>query len=223
MKTPLSHSRKEVFRLWFEYLRVAHNSQRREVQEALERSAPFYTPWGNVRDIKFDVWWKQKGRLFEQRYVVRRLKAGELPTDPNALIVEIPLIQSKNDLIKGVLEIITDEFDRLSEGSVKQKSRKLPTSQFQLTGGAEPKVEPLRDMLNVYRDVHLNNPRLRGKRLLAAVEEYYLGGKREPLRLPKSGTIGKKMDYVLRNLRRYIEKAEQITLNVAKGEFPGKY
>jgi hypothetical protein len=27
----------------------------------------------------------------------------------------------------------------------------------------------------------------------------------------------------MRNLRRYIQKAEKVVLNVARGEFPGKY
>jgi len=64
------------------------------VQEALKRSASFYAPWGDVTKMKFDNWWKENGHLFEDKYVVRRLTAGEIPIDPQALIVEIPLTQS---------------------------------------------------------------------------------------------------------------------------------
>jgi hypothetical protein len=76
MKAPLSH-RREAFRLWFEYLRVAHNSPNCDVQKALIRSKPFYAPWGNVLNVKFDDWWKEKSHLFEDRFVVRRLFDGD--------------------------------------------------------------------------------------------------------------------------------------------------
>ena len=41
-------SRRENFRLWFEYLRLAKKSTNRKVIEALKRSALFYEPWGDV-------------------------------------------------------------------------------------------------------------------------------------------------------------------------------
>lgn len=78
MKSALSH-RREAYRLWFEYPRVARGSSRPDVREALKHSASFYAPWGDVRNTKFDLWWKEKGRLFEDQYVVRRLARGEVP------------------------------------------------------------------------------------------------------------------------------------------------
>ena len=85
MKNALPY-RREAYRLWFEYLRVARNSTLTRVREALKRSAPFYAPWGDISNVKFDQWWKEKGTLFEEKYVVRRLSAGELPS--NARIVD---------------------------------------------------------------------------------------------------------------------------------------
>ena len=41
MKTALSYNR-EAYRLWFEYLRVAHRDPRDEVREALRRSKDYY-------------------------------------------------------------------------------------------------------------------------------------------------------------------------------------
>jgi hypothetical protein len=78
MKTPLSYHR-EAYRLWFEYLRVAHTDPREEVQEALRRSKDFYEPWGDITNAKFDEWWKEKRLLFAEKYVVRQLAAGEPP------------------------------------------------------------------------------------------------------------------------------------------------
>ena len=78
MKSVLSY-RREAYRLWFEYLRVAHESERQDVREALKRSAEFYAPWGDVTNIKFDLWWKEKAHLFEDKYVVRSANGGRTP------------------------------------------------------------------------------------------------------------------------------------------------
>ena len=82
-------------------------------------------------------------------------------------------------------------------------------------------------MLTVYRDVYLKNTDLQGRELLKAIQTYYknrnkqrFGGAPKALALPRSrADIGTPM----RNLRRYITKAEKIVLNVANGEFPGRY
>jgi hypothetical protein len=168
-----------------------------------------------------------KGHLFEDKYVVRRLSVGELPTDPQALIVEIPLTQSPTVLMRRVAEIIAEA--SATQQRVSSKSKKAPTSQYQLTVGAEPKFAAVREMLTVYRDVHLKNPKLRGKALLSGVEKHYLGRKNKrwakiPDALRLSSDANEKEIYgVLRNLRRYITKAERVMLNVANGQFPGKY
>jgi hypothetical protein len=225
MKTALSH-RREAYRLWFEYLRLAHRSSKPNMQAALKQSASFYAPWGNVVETKFDDWWKEHGHLFEDKYAVRRLKAGERPIDPQAIIVEIPLTQSKSVLIKRVAEII-GELPPAQQASM--KSKKNPTAQFQLTAGAEPKLKAVREMLTVYRDVYLKNQNVRGKRLLDAVERHYLGRKdKRWAKIPKALNLDananeKDIFDVLRNMRRYITKAERVMINVANGEFPGRY
>jgi hypothetical protein len=226
MKTALAH-RREAYRLLFEYLRVAHKDPREEVQEALTRSKVFYEPWGDVRNAKFDDWWKEKGVLFEDKYVVRQLTVGEAPNDPEALIVEIPLRQSPSVLTKRVAELIREaSANRPRSG---KKGGKSPTSDYKLSGGAEPKMDPLREMLTVYRDVYLRNPRAKGKQLLAALEMHYEGRRQkrfrevpEPLRLRKKAKANK-VDSVLRNVNRYVNRAKKIVLNVANGEFPGRY
>jgi hypothetical protein len=82
-------------------------------------------------------------------------------------------------------------------------------------------------MLTVYRDVYLKDTNLSGQPLLVAVDARYQKRKRKrftkvpiALALPTTDSdIGTPM----RNLRRYITKAETIVLNVANGEFPGRY
>jgi hypothetical protein len=226
MKTPLSYNR-EAYRLWFEYLRVAHKDRRPEVQRALESSKQFYEPWGDVTNAKFDDWWKEKRLLFAEKYVVRQLAAGEAPTDPEALIVEIPLRQSPSILVKRVAELIREaSANRPRSG---KKGGKAPTSDYKLSGGAEPKVDPLREMLTLFRDVYLKNPKAKGKQLLDALEQLYLSRKQsrfakvpKPFQIPLDAKL-KKLDRVLRNVNRYVNRAKKIVLNVANGEFPGRY
>ena len=98
----------EPYRLWFEYLRVARNSSLASVREALRHSEAFYAPWGNVMTVQFDAWWKEQGHLFKEKYAVRRLAPGELPSDPNALVVEIPLIKSPTVLLQRIAKIVHD-------------------------------------------------------------------------------------------------------------------
>jgi hypothetical protein len=131
---------------------------------------------GDVRNKKFDLWWKEKGHLFEDKRVVRRLSAGERPADPQALIVEIPLTQSQSVLIKRVADIMREEFAKKPSQT---KSRRESTAQFGLTKGAEPKLDAVREMLTVYRDVYLKHPKARGKELLHEMRTLYLNRKQK--------------------------------------------
>ena len=223
MKSALPY-RREAYRLWFEYLRVARNSSLASVQAALRQSALFYAPWGDVTNVTFNTWWKDKGQLFEDRFAVRKLSPGEQPSDPDALIVEIPLSRSPTVLIKNVKALIQEAVAVQARAS--KKSKKIPTSAYRLTEGAEPKLLAVREMLTVYRDVYLKNRNLRGKPLLNRIHAFYRGRKNKrwakvPIPLlpdPDGDTVRAQ-----RNMRRYIDKAEKVMLNVAKGEFPGEY
>jgi hypothetical protein len=223
MKSRLTH-RREAYRLWFEYLRVAHASKDPKVKEALKQRSDFYTPWGDVVTIKFDEWWKTHGRLFEEAHSVRRLSPGEAPSNPNSLVVEVPLNQSPTELAQHVKAIVQEAFGAQTPTS--KKSKKLSFSMYLLTQGAEPKLRAVREMLTVYRDVYLKRPDLRGKKLLDATHLFYVGRKSKrwakvptPLLSDSDGDTIRSM----RNLRRYITKAERIVRNVANGEFPGEY
>jgi hypothetical protein len=215
--------RREAYRLWFEYLRVALRSSNQKVREVLKRSAPYYAPWGDISNVKFDQWWKDKAHLFEEEYAVRRLGHGEKPTDRSNLLLEIPLSQPRTKVIKQIRELVR-EASSLQKKSRTRKNR--PTSQYRLTRGAEPRLLALREMLTVYRAVYLKNRGLRGVKLLEKVHEYYLGRKNKYRAKVPQPLIPDKYDdrtVALRNMRRYITKAERVMLNVANGEFPGTY
>ena len=217
-------ARKEAFRLWFEYLKIARLSKDAKVKSALVVSEPYYRPWEMDKADKFDPWWKTHSHLFEEKFVVREFKAGEAPLDPDALLIEVPLTQSPTILTKKAKAIIQAAFE--ARERTERKGKKKPTAYYRLTEGSEPKFDAVREMLSVYRDVNLKNPKLRGDALMAATHRYYLGRKNKkwakvPIALMYD-TDGDKIR-AMRNLRRYIQKAELVVLNVARGQFPGPY
>jgi hypothetical protein len=227
MKTRLPYP-KEAYRLWFEYLRLARSSKDERVTKALKRSAKYYKPWGDVENVKFDPWWRQYGHLFEEQFSVRRLSRGEKPTDKTALIIEVPLTQTKAKLFAQVRDIIRNAYPTPNP----KKGHFRPVSQYRLTAGAEPRFAALRETLNVYR-IYLQNKNLRGSKLLEKIHAYYLGRKRKSKipahlyfsRATSSLGFSRESDSITaqRNMRRYIARGKRIILNVAKGEFPGKY
>lgn len=213
-----------AYRLWFEYLRVALESTNPKVKSALVVSKPFYSPWEMHKAKSWNSWWKEHGYLFEEKYFVRSIKAGEQPLDPEALIIEVPLTQSPTILTKKVKALIQEAFDLHERQNKKNKS--TPSTFYKLTEGAEPKYDAVREMLSVYRDVHLKNPKLRGEQLLDAVHRYYSSRKNKRwAKIPTALLYDSDGDKAraMRNLRRYIQKAEKIVLNVARGQFPGDY
>ena len=217
-------ARRRAFRLWFEYLNIARLSTDTKVKSALVVSEPYYRPWEMHKGEPFFTWWKTHGHLFEEKFVVREFKAGEAPLYPDALLVEIPLTQSPTILTKKVKAIIQAAFD--AHERTERKGKKKPTAYYRLTEGSEPKFDAVREMLSVYRDIYLKNPSLKGEKLLEATHRYYLGRRNKQwAKVPMAlmyNTDGDKIR-AMRNLRRYIQKAEKVVLNVARGQFPGEY
>ena len=241
MKNALPYKR-ELYRLWFEYLKLARSNprlkddkQKRELQTALKGSVDFYAPWGNIDGVKFDSWWKDHRQLFEDTEKVRRLKRGEAtPLDPDILVIQVPMTRSPTVLAQEVKTVIEMAFAETKRAT--NKSKKLAQSTFRPTEGAEPKFDAVRESLTVYRDVRLKYTRddgkmtLRGQAFLDAVRAFYKGRKNRkwaniPYALLEADNTfeGSGEDRAQRNLLRYCQRAETIMLNVANGQFPGKY
>ncbi len=221
-------AKREAYRLWFEYLKVALKSGDKRIKAAVQANRAYYAPWEVSADTNYNEWWKGHSHLFEEKYHVRELKVGEERVDANALVVEIPLTESPTILLKRVKTILDVAYEAQHRAS--RKSKKKPTATYRLTDESEPKLVAVREMLTVYRDVHLTNPTLKGERLLEAVHKFYESRKNKrwakvPTPLIYRTEKGQEEDLAraLRNLRRYLQKAEKIALNVASGQFPGDY
>lgn len=216
-------AQKRAYRLWFEYLRVARQSTKKEIKSALIAFSGAYRDWHMDEAKDFNSWWKEHSHLFEEKYFIRSLHAGEIPSDPEALILEIPLTQSPTILTKTVKTFIQEAFS--ARETQERKSKKKATAHYKLTKDSEPKLDAVREMLSIYRDVYLKNPSSKGRQLLDHVHHYYKSRKNQYKKIPMpfQHQGGDDEQRALRNLNRYIHKAEKIVLNVARGEFPGKY
>ena len=184
-------------------------------------SSNYYKSWGNAAGVIFDEWWRDHSYLFEQRSV--RLVSSIDVVDLNTIFIEVPLNESPTDLTKKVKKIIEEEHAKIRSDGWKNKT--VLTTNFTITAGSEPKLDTIRDMLYVYRDVVLKGEGLKGKKLYDAVLAYYQSKPKRnqiPYSLIANSRAGS-LDNAMRNLRRWIQRAEKITLNVADGVFPGVY
>ena len=161
--------KRENYRLWFEFYKLAQSSTDESAKKALKKSSARYERWGDVVGVKFDAWWRSHAFLFEETRRVRLLADGETVQLLDSVVIEIPLNKSATDLATEVRSILVAEYEK----QARRKSKKTPSTAYQLSEGAEPKLAAIREMLSVYRDVYLKNPNLRGEKLLRAAQSYY--------------------------------------------------
>jgi hypothetical protein len=216
--------RREHYRLWFEYWKLARMSSNKDVRRALEQSRAFYAVWGTDTNINFDAWWKTHAGLFEDKHQIKVLRPGEVRSDPEALVLEIPLTKSATAIIQHIRPLLEEAVAAHAKSA--RKSKRQPTASYRLTAGAEPKLVAIREALTIYREVCLKNPSLKGHKLLDAVHAYYLSrkvAKKAKVPLPLQYTNDTDRIRAMRNLNRYVHRAQDIMRNVAKGDFPGLY
>jgi len=191
----------------------------------LKRSDDFYSSWGDVERTTFNDWWDSHRHLFEEQSV-SIIEDGVTRKYSDSLILEVPINQSTTVLLKKIRKLIDEEQTMRSRQT---KKYRVITSQFGMSDRSEPKLVVLKDVLNIYRDVYLKDTKLRGKTLLNEVYKYYKGRTRKDhQQLPKTiddrgSTKEEDIKRITRNLRRWIQWGDTITLNVSKGVFPGKY
>jgi hypothetical protein len=208
--------RKENYRLWFEFYKICCLSTRTDIKLNLNKNSIFYMAWGDVTKIKFDDWWKSHSKLFEQP-VVKVVNSENDRESPHGILIEVPLNQSVTETLGQLKDILTKQ-----QRSSNKKKKTTLIGQYQLSENSEPKLKTIRHILNIYRDVYLKNDRPKIPKLLPKVIDYYK--RKKKMELPRVLDRGENdLDNVLRNLGRWMEKGNKITLNVSRGQFPGKY
>lgn len=215
----LKHDRR-VYRLWFEYLKRAHQSDEVLVDKE------FYSDWGDVLNTNFSDWWADHWTdLFAERESTPRILSDE-PTDSlnttTKLYLEVPINKPITAVLAEIKHVIKPRFDKKLVG---RKGGFPSTAKFQITQGAEIRVPAFRMMLRCY---HLKDQGVRTKDIPEDVREriakIQARQKKENRKLASQGTFaGNAQETLNRNVQRYIKQSKAIIRNVAAGEFPGKY
>ena len=221
-KKPPLVADKELYRLWYEFYKLALNSTNKDVQKALKKSRSFYADWEVIETERFDPWWAKHRELFEQRNFV------SLVSDPShvsrdSLLIEIPKTKTKAAAIEEIRELLDRHLPK-KRRNVITESKYVPT---EIQG---VKREALRMMLDLERHV-FRKTALRGWDLFERVQKFFASErfKRKKNYVPQSFFVDRKInegdnhENAERNMRRYRQKVQKLILNVASGEFPGKY
>ena len=217
-KTPLTAD-KELYRLWYEFYRLALISDDRTVQRSIRKSQSFYADWKVDAAEHFDDWWSRSRNLFQQREVVRVFESGDRRTS-NTILIEIPIKRPRGEVLSEVKTILSAV---LPPKSIKtQSSCKYVPSEIQGV-----KRDALRIMLDLEKRI-FRNEKLKGEKLRLRVIKFFNEERYKKRRnsVPASffsDSFSGASDNVDRNIRRYRQKVKQLILNVAGGEFPGRY
>jgi len=149
----------EPYRLWFEFLKLAHNDPDVWIDKKLYRS------WGNVKASEFKEWWSSHWRdLFAVDIGVRVLgsvqdRARHSDAD---LTVQIPLYQDRRRTLRQLAEL-------LEEHGAGERLSDMTQGQFRLSVGVSEDGHPIHPSTRFLR----NLPKVR---LLLHLYRFWLEG-----------------------------------------------
>ncbi|APO87939.1 hypothetical protein A9199_12080 [Donghicola sp. JL3646] len=221
-------SKKQHIRLWFECLQICHSNP--EYSENLEKSKNFYKEWGDVKDIKFDAWWKDHKYLFDEVMVK---EVSKVSSSPNTLTLSIPLNESVSTIIKDVKRIVeqkqSERLAELGENETNRKSKRVGVGKYSFT---QKEIKGLfhYQNLEMYKIfLKLNKPSI-NRNFLIEVRKNFDSRVRSQLRrtmvnLPQINDFDRfktnaDFEDVIRSVRRSLKSVEKTLLNVSEGRFP---
>ena len=228
MKQPQIKSNKQLYRLWFEFLKMAHKED--DLTNDLKASSPYYADWGDVRNQLFDPWWKDHKQLFGQTYVkeVERITSAD-----NVLYIAIPLNQPASRSIVDVKALIEEKQGaRLIEQGIDPASVKSLSAvfgQYSFTQGVEIRGKVLYEiqlMYGIWQE--LGKPAVNTAFITEVVNRLKSRprSKWTPYLLQIDPMTDKK-GYLrydegqIRQVRRYLKKGYAVCQAVSSGQFPG--
>jgi hypothetical protein len=224
-------SRKQHIRLWFEFLKLAHQDP--ALQENLKKSAEFYAPWGNVTTTLFDSWWSQHKHLFGDDRVMEVSKVSQ---HPNLMTIQVPLNVAVSTTIKEVKRLIEErQGQKLTELGIdpsNRKSKVVGFSKYELNAGPEFSGKTYNGILLMYRYwVELGRPKPFNDAVIDALRARFDArannktSDRPGFTLQDKDVPDKKKylrydDDVVRQYRRYLEVGRKVVSSTSLGRFP---
>lgn len=222
-------ARKEIFRLWYEFYVLALKSNDKDIQIALKKSTKFYADWNVNKDEHFDDWWFAHKTLFiDERRKVRVIDDSQ-NRHADCLYVEIPKSKSQSEILDEFKQVLAEHLSKSLPLKTRRKTPQL--HKYAPTDVQGIKPESMRMLLDLHKHVFtIQNgfgQFLKGKNLRESVFKFLKKERYKKKKvdlLPHGLTINNgNEDEVQRNILRYKKKARQLILNVASGQFPGKY
>lgn len=222
-------SLKTKIKYWWNFLRLAHLSNEREIIDALNDSVDFYKAWGNYRTGSFDQWWKEHSHLFHTRNSMKKMNVGESASD-DALYLRVPFTYAPTTASTVFEKIYREEYEK--QHTEKKKVKKVYGGTYRLSD-IDFQTSQFEYYLRFTKDVYLpimsDNPNAQTKPyVLLAIEKFKNQKVKSSL-----GTLARrkvpftyeteKYETQRRLASRYRTYSHNIMLNVAKGVFPGEY
>lgn len=229
MRQPIMKSKKQLFRLWFEFLKMAQKEE--SLADNLWSSAAFYADWGDIAGVKFDDWFKDHSHLFGDTDVQVISRATQ---SPSSLLLSVPLNQPISKTLSQVKALVEDkQKERLVELGIDPstaKSLSVGFGRYEFTPGVELRGRTLYDVQLIYGLYQaLGKPAVNS----AFAEQVVKFFKERPrsewspyiLSLEPQKDRRGNLRYdegQLRQLRRYLKRGYAVCEAVSKSEFPGK-
>lgn len=229
MNEPTIRTKKQHIRLWFEFYKLCLDDP--DLQDNLKKSEDYYRPWGDVRNILFDEWWKDHHWLFGG-FKIKEI--AKVQSYPNVMNVAIPLdrpISSTIKILKNMVEEKQKErLEELGYDTTKMKSL-IPTyGEYSFTQGVELRGRKLYEIQLFYkRWVEMGRPAINTE-FIESLKEWFRNRPRSKWKpsifvydseKDRRGNL-RYPDEVIRQYRRYIQKGKQVCKDVSLGRFPGK-
>ena len=124
--------KKQHIRLWFECLQICHSQS--EYSENLKQSKDFYEEWGDVTNIRFDNWFKEKKYLFDDVYV---REVNKVSNSPNTITLSIPLNEKISVIQSEVKKIVqqrqSEKLIEMGKDPSDMKSKNLGVGKYSFT------------------------------------------------------------------------------------------
>ncbi len=221
--------KKQHIRLWFECLQICHSQS--EYSENLKKSKDFYDEWGDVTNIRFDDWWKERRSIFDDVYV---REVNRVSKSSNTITLSIPLNEKISVITTEVKKIVekrqTEKLIEMGKDPKKSKSKDLGVGKYSFS---RKEIKGLFHYINleVYKIyLKLDKPPINRNFLIEVRKSFDSRSrsqlKRSMINLPQLDDFEKKyrtnvdLDDVIRSVRRGIKGVEKTLMNVSKGKFP---
>ena len=96
----MSHKKQHI-RLWYECLQICLGDKK--YSDNLNKSKDFYSDWGDVKNTKFDHWWRQNKILFKDVYV---MEVDRVEKNPNTMTISIPINEKITTIVSEIKRIV---------------------------------------------------------------------------------------------------------------------